>query len=258
MESWQYVIDDLSRHATVYALDLPGHGCSEKPPHDCSIEYYVRFILGFMDTFGISRAGLAGHSMGCPVCVSLAADYPERIEKIILVDPGGFEKRVSLGYRLATVPILGNILLAPPAFINHTTVKRGMRRQFLDVSAVPDDWVQAAVKHLKNPDRNDTLIKTIRHYTGVLNRRKPQEIIDKARRVRLPALIIHGRQDKVIPLDQGQKAWKLIENSELRIFDDCGHNPEIEKPKQFAEAVISFLNETPTDENVASEYAQGS
>jgi len=249
LEGWLFNLAALSKHYMVYAIDLPGHGLSEESKHNHTVGSNVKFIVNFMATMGISRASILGHSMGGPICLSLAVDYPDKVDKLILVDSGGFHDKVSWGYRLATIPFLGKILLGSPLLINKATIRFGMRRQFYNPGIVPEEWIEAAKKHLKRPKRNETILKIIKKYTGIGSIRSDASVADKLTQVKQPTLVIHGMQDKVIPVEHACKACYLIPHARLEIFDQCGHNPQIEKASEFNEAVLSFLRST--------EYQQG-
>jgi 4,5:9,10-diseco-3-hydroxy-5,9,17-trioxoandrosta-1(10),2-diene-4-oate hydrolase len=249
LESWLSNIATLSEYFTVYAIDLPGHGLSEESTNNHSISSNAKFIINFMSTMGISHASLLGHSMGGPICLSLAADFPGKVDKLVLVDSGGFYNKVSINYRLATIPFLGKILLGSPFLINKVTIRFGMGRQFHNPETVPVEWIDAANKHLKRPNRNDMMLNIIKNYTGIGSIHPEASITDKLAQVKQPTLIIHGMQDKVIPVEHIYNAHNLIPRAKLEIFDRCGHNPQIEKAAEFNEAVLAFLRST--------EYSQG-
>jgi len=241
LEAWLSNIVPLSEYFTVYAIDLPGHGLSEDSKHDCTLGFNVQFIINFMEVMGIPRARLIGHSMGGPICLSLAVDFPGKVDKLILVDSGGFSDKVSLTYRLATLPLLGNILLGPSLLMNRTTIRAGMKRQFYNPKIVPEEWFYAACQHLKRPKRNKTMLNIIRSYTSIGGIRPEANITDKLPLMKQPTLIIHGMQDRVIPIEHACKARKLIPHAKLEVFSECGHNPQVEKAPEFNETVLRFL-----------------
>jgi len=249
LEAWLFNLTALSKYYTVYAIDLPGHGLSEESVHNHTIGFYVEFVINFMATMGISRSSLLGHSMGGPICLSLAADFSGKVDKLVLVDSGGFHNKVSWGYRLATIPFLGRILLGSPLLINKTTIRFGMRRQFYNPEIVPEEWIDAANKHLRRPKRNEMMLNIIKNYTGIGSIHAEASVSDKLPQVKQPILIIHGMQDKVIPIEHAYNACNLIPHARLEIFDQCGHNPQIEKTSKFNKVVLSFLRST--------EYQQG-
>jgi len=249
LEGWLFNLAALSKYCTVYAIDLPGHGLSEESMHNHNIGFYVEFVVNFMAIMGISRASLLGHSMGGPICLSLTVDFPGKVDKLVLVDSGGFHNKVSWGYRLATIPFLGKILLGSPLLINRATIRFGMRRQFYNPEIVPEEWIDAANKHLRRPKRNETMLNIIKNYTGIGSIHSDATVTDKLPQVKQPTLIIHGMQDKVIPVEHAYTACNLIPHARLEIFNQCGHNPQIEKAAKFNEVVLSFLRST--------EYQQG-
>ena len=98
LESWAFNIDPLSEHYRVYALDLPGHGLSEKPAIDYSLPAAVKFIAAFMQAVGIGRASLIGHSIGGLIRLKTAISSPDRVDKIIPVDSVGLKVIETCGH----------------------------------------------------------------------------------------------------------------------------------------------------------------
>jgi len=240
-ESWMFNIDGLSSEFTVYAMDLPGHGLSEEWTDEYNIESGTRFLYGFMEAVGIDKAVIVGHSLGGPMTVGLAVRHPEKVEKLVLVNSGGFDDHVSMGYRLATVPVLGRIMLGPRQIFNRKTIRFGMRRQFFNAGAVPEAWVEAACTHFRRPNRNSMLMKIIRSYTGLRGIKKDVTILNLLPEIHQPVLIVHGENDNVVPVEKVREACRLIDSAAVTIFNECGHNPHIEKSSEFNEAVASFL-----------------
>jgi pimeloyl-ACP methyl ester carboxylesterase len=85
LEVWWYNIDSLSKHYLVYAMDLPGHGLSDKPPIDYKLFFIAEFVADFMRTLRIERASLVGHSMGGLLGLSVAINFPEKVDKLHMV-----------------------------------------------------------------------------------------------------------------------------------------------------------------------------
>ncbi|MFC2035780.1 alpha/beta fold hydrolase [Chloroflexota bacterium] len=241
LENWLFNLSALSKHFTVYAMDLPGHGLSDESKHGYTIGLNAEFVVNFMAKMGISHASIIGHSMGGPICLNLATDSPTKVDKLILVSTGGLSDKVPLSYRLATIPLLGSILLGPSLFVNKTTIRTGMKRQFYEPKSIPKEWVNAAYKHLKRPNRNKIMVNIIKNCTRLDSIRPEADITSKLPLVEQPTLIIHGLHDKVIPVEHAYKVSNLIPNVRLEIFDRCGHNPQVEKPSEFNELVLTFL-----------------
>lgn len=241
LEVWKTNIADLSRQFTVYALDLPGHGLSQKPKTDFTLGYSVKFIARFLETMNIEKANLIGHSLGGVVCMGFAMNYPGKADKLMLVASGGFTNEVPLSYRLVRLPILGNILLGPTFLINKATIRVGLKRQFYNIDTAPEDWVSIVSKHLKMPDRKNTIRNIARSNTGnnyIKSRLTNNNMLPM---VELPTLIVHGRQDRLVPVENARNASNLIPHAGLEILDECGHHPQIEKTPEFNNLVLQFF-----------------
>jgi len=242
IETWAYNINALSKNFTVCVLDLPGHGMSGQPRQDYNLDYSMNFIMHFMEAVGLEHPSLLGRSMGGAICFSLAAEYPDIPEKVILVSSGGFNNRVPLPYRLAALPVLGDLFLGPPALVSETTVRLAMRRQFYNPDSIPDEWIRTACNYFRMPYRN-TMIRNIVRTNASLTSSKPKvDIFYKLPQLKNPTLVLHGMQDNLVPVEQAKAASNMIPEAVLKILDECGHNPQIEKAREFNQAVISFLN----------------
>lgn len=240
-EMWSSNISELGEHFTVYAVDLPGNGMSQETNQNYDFDFCVKFITDFMEALEIPSTCLAGRSLGASISLQLAIDFPDKVNNLVLVSMGGFTSKMPLSYRLTTLPLLGHILLGPTLLVGKTTVKFGMRRQFYNPETVPEEWITNAVKYLRMPKRNNTIRSFIKSITKVSDGQTKVSIIDKLRFLQIPALMIHGRQDKVIPIEHAHNNVGLLPNTRLEIFEQCAHNPQIEKAPQFNKMLLDFL-----------------
>lgn len=238
LEIWSYNIAALSEYFTVYAIDLPGHGRSEESKCDYTLAFAANFVVDFMDAMGIQRTSVVGHSVGGVICLSMTIDTPNRIDKLVLVDSGGFSKKAPLIYRLATLPLLGEIVFRPTV---KALIRVGMNGRFCNPEVVTEEWVDMAYKYLKMPKAKNTLLNIVRSNISI-NGMNPELIVtDKLHLVRSPTLLIHGMQDTFIPVQHAQNAYNLIPHAMLKVIDECGHIPQMEKALEFNEAVLAFL-----------------
>jgi len=240
LEVWTFNIAALSKYFSVYALDLPGHGLSEGPIADYTLDCCThRIAVGFMETLGIEHASLVGHSLGGLVCLSVAIHFPKKVDKLVLVDSAGLSKEAPLIYRLATLPVLGDILLKPTI---KPLIKAGMEKGFYNPEIIPDEMVDLSYKYWRTPKFKRALADLLRHNASIDGLHPEVIVTDKLHLVQSPTLLIHGKQDQVIPVDYARLACNLIPNVRCRIFDECGHCPHIEKAAQFNEVVANFLS----------------
>jgi len=238
LEVWWFNVDVLSQHYQVYAMDLPGHGLSDKPEVDYSLAFTTGFIIDFMEALGIGRASLIGHSMGGGICIGVAVNFPDKVDKIVLLDSGGLSEKVPLSYRLCALPILGDILVRPTI---KSAVRSRIKRAFYNPELVTEDMVNLNYELLKIPGLKDTMLNIIRNGASISGPNPEAIMSDKLQLIKVPTLLIHGAQDKVIPLEQARNACRLISGCRLEIIDECGHCPHLEKASEFNEAVVSFL-----------------
>lgn len=238
LETWAFNIGPLSKHYQIYAMDLPGHGLSEKPAIDYSLRFTAKSVTDFMQTVRIEHASLIGHSLGGLISLSIAINSPDKVDKLILVDSGGLTNKVSLQYRLCALPFVCEILVKPTI---KASLRQGIKRAFYNPKHITEGMIALDYKYMKMPGAKQAMLSIIRHSTS-LNGPRPEVImLDKLRRVGAPTLLIHGAQDKIIPLKYAQNACRLIPDARLKVIERCGHIPNIEKASEFNEAVIAFL-----------------
>lgn len=161
LETWIYNIGALSTHYMAYALDLRGHGLSEGPITDYTLDCCThRIPVGFMAALGIEHMNLTGHSMGGLVYLRLAINFSEKVDKLTLVDSANLSKDAPLYYRLAAPPVLGDILIKPTL---KPLIKAGMRRGFYNTQVVTEKMVDLSYRYLKTPRFKRTLLNLLKH-----------------------------------------------------------------------------------------------
>ena len=237
LETWWFN-RPLCEHFKVYAMDLPGHGLSDKPEVGYDLTFATEFANDFAQALGIEHASLIGHSLGGLVAMSMAINFPEKVDKLILVDSGGLGNEVSLLYRLCCLPILGELMMEPTI---KAGLRHGMKRAFYNPDLVTEEMVEKDYQFMKMPGVKQAMLNIIRHGASVRGPHPEVVMLDKLHLIKSPTLLIHGTRDKVIPVKYGRKAVELIPNARLKLIKKCGHCPHIEKAAEFNEAVIKFL-----------------
>ena len=233
--TWKDVIPALARTHDVVALDLPGFGASDQPP-GLSWEDLPRSVFGLMDRLGIPRASLVGNSLGGAVAVMLAVDRPDRVERLALVDSAGYNLDPAdrpLLLRLVGSPVNGVVRALP---VRRLLVRLALRQVFHDDRLVTPERVEEYLAPMARPGALAAL-RSLTASQGV-------GAADFARRigdVAAPTLIVWGREDRWIPLEQGRRFEAAIRGSRLVVIDECGHMPQEERPEPFLEAVSPFL-----------------
>lgn len=224
----------------VFAIDLPGFGYSDKPKDfDYSIASQARIVERFMDRLSIGRPVVVGSSYGGAVAATLALDYPERVAKLVLVDPVSNDdpKRHPV-LRLASVPGVGEVItpfLADARTFHRHRMKKTIARP--NHSLITKERIEAVRRPLSAADAHNSLLATSRNWdAGRIER--------DASLISQPALIIWGEDDRVIPLENGYKLLDSILHSRLVVLKDCGHLPMEEKPELFTDLVVEFCRDS--------------
>jgi pimeloyl-ACP methyl ester carboxylesterase len=243
-ENWREVIEPLSRRHTVIAPDFPGHGASEAGAGDYSIGALAAGLRDLLLTLGHERATVVGHSLGGGVTMQLAYQFPEMIERLVLVSSGGLGPEVSPVLRAAALPgaDLFISLTAGAGQKVGSAVGRGLTaiglRPNADVAEVARGYAS-----LEDADRRAAFLDTLRAVVSTRGQR-----VHAGDRLYLaeavPVLIVWGARDSIIPARHGEDAHRAISGSRLEVFGDVGHLPQLEAPGRFIDVLERFLHET--------------
>lgn len=225
-QAWQFNIGPLAEKYHVFVPDQIGFGKSDKPLVNYRIRTYVDFLDQFCKQLKIDRATLVGNSMGGWIAVIFTASFPDRVDKLVLVDADGYTPPKDLDTR-------GLFGLNP-------TTREGMKallaKVFYNKAFQSDAAVDLAIAtRLAAGDGY-----TINSITESVIR--GEDFLDDAvKKITRPTLIVWGRQDGLVSLTVGERFNKDIAGSKLVIIDQCGHIPNAEKPGEFNAAVLKFL-----------------
>ena len=241
VEFWQYNVAPLARSHRVYALDLLGFGRSDKEIGTFSLPYAAASIVDFLDAVEVERASLVGNSLGGVVCAQTAVQYPERVERLILVDSAGFGRGLSPFLRVWSIPGVGSGVFR----IYQRLFPRLKRWVFYGSGSMNEGWLAGATEVLRSPGVRENALKVVR--AGVsLRKGQREELFGNLHgllaETSVPTLIIWGNHDFVVPLAHAYAAQKLIPDSEVQIIERCGHIPQEERPEEFNRLVLDFLS----------------
>ena len=238
LENWWSNIGLLSKRYLVYAMDLPGHGLSDKSPFDYILFFVTEFAADFMQALGIEHASLIGHSMGGLLALSVAINFPEKVDKLILVDSASLSRELPLRYRLCAVPVVGDIVVSPTIKAN---LRYGMKRAFYNPDFLSEEIVDRDYELMKMPGTKQALLSIIRNNVSLSGPHPDVVMTDKLHLIKFPTLLIHGAQDQIVPVEHAQEACSLIPDAKIEVLDECGHCSQMEKAPEFNEVVMQFL-----------------
>ena len=231
--TWKDVMEPLARDMRVYALDMMGFGFSDKPEKaEYSYGSFAKVVREFMDKKGIQTATIAGNSMGGGITVKFASMFPERTERIILVDSAGYAHKRVKGLNLLSKPVLGKFLFS----LNSPTAMRFILQQ---TSFHNDNRV--------TPERAQAYFQPFRTAGAAMAAGRAMESIstnsleEDIKKINKPTLIIWGKNDVLIPFEYAKKFESDIKGSKLMAIPNCGHLSEEEKPDEVVAAIRDFV-----------------
>ena len=240
--TWDRVLPKLAKQYTVLALDLLGHGRSEKLRGDYSPGAHANTVRDLMDALGYRRATFVGHSLGGGVAMQLAYQYPERVERLVLVAPGGFGREVNVLLRAATLPGSGQLLALTAArpFVQAGTMLAAMLGRLGFKPSTDLEELGRAYSLLADRQARSAFINTLRSVVDMEGQRVDfREAADVAGR--FPSLIVWGDRDRIVPVRHGQDVHQLVPNTYLAIFEGAGHFPHRHDPERFVRVVDAYL-----------------
>ncbi len=243
-ENWAEVIAPLARTHTVIAPDLPGHGSSAPGGGDYSVGALAATLRDLLFALGHQRATLVGHSLGGGVAMQFSYQFPELVERLVLVSSGGLGPEVSVILRAAALPGADLFIAA--------TAEAGRRigpplgRALSAVGLRPNADLAEVLRGyaaLVDPERRAAFLATVRAVIGVGGQRV--EATDRLYLAEaVPVLIVWGAVDRIIPVSHGEDAHRHIPGSRFEVFEDVGHLPQVEVPLRFTRLLEEFLAET--------------
>ncbi len=236
LHTWEGWSRALTSRRRVIRLDLPGFGLTGPAPDNAyTIESYVRFMKAVLDKLGVQRCVLGGNSFGGYVAWATALADPGRIEKLILVDAGGYPQQsasVPIGFRLARLPVVSELFRYT---LPRRIVESSVRNVYGDPGKVTPELVDLYYAITLREGNRQALVQRFAQA-------QPGALAERIAELRLPTLIIWGGRDRLIPPENARRFRRDLANSRLVVFDDLGHVPHEEDPGRTVAAVSQFLD----------------
>ncbi|MFL6082393.1 MAG: alpha/beta fold hydrolase [Mycobacterium sp.] len=245
--TWSTVQTKLAQRFTVIAPDLLGHGKSDKPRADYSVAAYANGMRDLLSVLEIERVTVVGHSLGGGVAMQFAYQFPQLVDRLILVGAGGVTKDVNVALRIASLPMGSEALaflrlpLVLPAMqvVGHVAGavfgSTGLGRDLPDVLRILAD--------LPEPTASSAFARTLRAVVDW--RGQVVTMLDRCYLTQsVPVQLIWGSRDSVIPVSHARMAHAAMPGSQLEVFDSSGHFPFHDDPDRFVEVVQRFIDST--------------
>ncbi len=250
--TWEPILEELAgRGHGAIAPDMPGHGLSERHRGDHSLGAHacvIRDLLAALYTER-ERVTVVGHSLGGGIAMQFAYQFPELVERLVLIDTGGLGREVSPLLRSATLPgadpvirVIGSQRLAKAG----AWVGRTLERFNLPPGAEVKE-IARGISSLGDAEHREAFLRTVRLILSPGGQK-----INATDRLYLmeevPTLFIWGDRDPIIPLVHGKAAKELAPGSRLEVFEGRGHFPHLDEPERFVDLLLDFIETTPAAE----------
>lgn len=243
--TWDPVWERLGRHYTLLAPDLLGHGESDKPRGDYSPGGYANGMRDLLTVLGIDKVTAVGHSFGGAVAMQFAYQFPERTERLLLVDPGGLGNEVSPlvralglpGYEIAlrwlTLPGVRHVNVAALRALSRTG--RPELRDLGEVAAVLDSFKERGKRYAVHK-----LVTGVIDWRGQNVTMRDRAYLTEA----MPLCVVWGAQDQVLPARHAEIVREMAPQAQVTVLADAGHFPHRDHPDEFARLVDRFMRTT--------------
>lgn len=242
LKAWDRNINILRNHFRCIAIDLPGYGKSSKQVHDGSLAFYTEFLNEFYKKIGLQKTSLVGHSMGGQIALSFALNYPDLINKLVLIAPAGFESFSSED--------LQNLksLISPELLYNASDkqIRNNYRVNFFQMPVEAEEMIADRIAIKEDEEFYNHCQIVSNSLFGLIN----DPIFIRLSEVLNPTLIFFGKNDLLIPNriihnstpeEIARIGTSQIRNSILALIENCGHFLQFEKPDAFNSIVIKYF-----------------
>ena len=234
LETFNRNVFEHAKHFRVLALDMVGHGFSDKPDHPYEIRHYVEHLNKFLTVVGVDRAHLHGESLGGWIVAQYAIDHPERVNRLVLNTAGGLNTDEQVMQRVY------NNTMNAVRNASAETVRKRLEWLVHDPAEIPDDLVELRLAIYTQPgfERSMENILCLQNMEIRMRNVLTDESLSG---IRSSTLVIWTEHDPTAPIATGERFAKAIPDARLVVMEGCAHWPQWEKTEVFNKLHIDFL-----------------
>lgn len=221
-------------HFNTYAIDMVGHGYSDKPDYDYEVDVYVEHVRAVIDALGFDRIFLSGESLGGWVTARFALKYPQRLERIVLNTCGGATLNPEVMQRIKT------LTMAAVREPDWDTVKARLEWLMADPATVTDDLIACRQAIYRQSGMVDAMARIMCLQETEIRRRNNLGD-DEWAAIEAETLVLWTDKDPTAAANVGEKIARLIPNARFALMTNCGHWPQFEDPPTFNTLHLDFL-----------------
>lgn len=238
---WEKQMEVLSQFYRVYALDVIGHGFSDRPKIPYTAEAYIYFLRDFMDGVGIEKATLIGNSMGGGIAWGTAILFPEKVDRLILIDcvpPDVLRQVKNESFRtliaIKDIPFLPYLVISGRS---KSSMRWVLKECVSDVKLITPEVVKRQYQLSKIKGTTWVLYSTLKHAEEAL------KLKDRFSLIRHPTLFIWGERDIIFPPYVGETLHRAVTGSKFQLIEKSGHIPMWETPDEVNQTILGFLKD---------------
>ncbi len=234
--SYRNNVSLLSRRFTVYALDMPGHGYTRPILKNLSYDFDMMsdVLLEFMNTMGIDKANIVGHSSGGAWVLHFTYRNPGKVKKLVLIDANGLDVPLRLTFKLFSYPVIGELF---SKFFTTEDVKTGLGDAFFDTTLVTDEMIGEVKAPLTYVENRRAQYLCIRNQDLKMTE-------DEMPHIGVPVLVIWGEDDLYLDSAMARKFKEIMPDASVVILEKCGHLAHEEKPDEVNRLISDFFGAT--------------
>ena len=225
LNNWMFNQNELSNKFNTYAIDLPGHGMSEKTIHNTTLDGFASLTSSFCKENDLNSVNLAGHSLGAGIAIKTASLNPNLISSLTLISPIGLGKEIDTTY-------LDNFINAE----SRRDLKKEIEKLYFNSDIITRDMLNEVLKFLRIDNVKDTLTKIKNEI--IINNDQKNNLIEDINSINIPVSVVWGEEDQIIPFNHHQV---LNDKINIVLEKECGHMAHIEKASLVNEVISSTI-----------------
>ncbi len=232
LHTWDAWTEILKEYFTIVRMDIPAFGLTgPNAQNDYTIEYYASFINRFAEKMGLDSFHLAGNSLGGYIAWYYTLQYPEKVNKLVLIDAAGYPReKFPLIFTFARLPVVSELM---KSFTPKSLIKKNLQQVYYDDAKITDELEDRYFDLLLRAGNRGAFLARVKGETAYYH--------ETIKNIKTPTLIQWGKHDTWIPLKDGNQFHKDIANSQLIVYDNAGHVPMEEIPLETAKDALKFL-----------------
>jgi len=242
-EWWGWTIRRLKGKHRIIAPDFPGFGRTEAPADaGYSYHWYAEFVEDFIRAIGLERFVLAGHSMGGAVALLYTLSHSGRVIRLALVSPAYGEKYFP-GFHMMVLPFIGEMLAKPPK--DERALREGTKILTYRSVEYASETVERYLEFQSQPGYLKGTLRYLRRYCTPFGVTGETRALNRLVERRFPGLgipvqLVIGAHDAIVAPESGRKLSRVFADCEFHVFEEAGHNPQIEFADEYAELLTMF------------------